>query len=251
MANRIYVVGIGPGGREHMSCAARDIILNSQVVVGYKKYVELIEDLTKGKEVFSTPMMGEIKRCQAAIEFAKKGRDTAVVCSGDSGIYALAGLIFELLEKEGLLSQIDVEVIPGIPAFVACAAKLGAPLMHDFASVSLSDLMTPWETIEKRLIACGEGDFVTVIYNPRSKNRRWQLKEAIGILKRFRRDDTPVGIVRNVTREGEKIVLTTLGGMKFEDIDMFTLVIIGNSMTRKIHKYMVTPRGYLEKYEKL
>lgn len=147
---KLYVVGIGPGGDEHLSYIAKKTIEKSDVIVGYKTYIELINHLIDTQEVYSTPMMGEIKRCEAAIEYALKGRVTTVVCSGDAGIYGLSGLILELLEKKGLLDEIYVEIIPGIPAFVACAAVLGAPLMHDFASVSLSDLMTPWDIIKKR-----------------------------------------------------------------------------------------------------
>ena len=233
----------------HLSQRAKNVIENSEVVVGYKKYIELIQQLIKDKEVISTPMMGEIKRCEAAIDFVTQGKKTVVVCSGDSGIYGLAGLVFELLDRRNLLSKICVEVIPGIPAFVAGAALLGAPLMHDFASVSLSDLLTPWKTIENRLICCGKGDFVTVIYNPRSKKRQWQLKRAIDILRKYRSPSTPVGVVKNATREGEQIIITTLADVPIEQVDMFTLLIVGNSTTKNLGKYMVTPRGYLTKYD--
>ncbi len=233
---------------EHLSIAAKRAIEECEVIVGYKKYIELINPIIEGKEVYSTSMMGEIKRCASAIDLAKQGKDTCVVCSGDSGIYGLAGLIIELLEKKDLLDEISVEVIPGIPAFVASASLLGAPIVHDFASVSLSDLLTSWEVIEKRLVACGEGDFVTIIYNPKSKKRNWQLDRAIEILKRYRSEFTPVGVVKNATREGETVIITTLGRVDTSNIDMFTLIIIGNSKTKNIGNYMVTPRGYLEKY---
>lgn len=231
-----------------MSFVARRTIEESQVIVGYKKYIELIDDIILGKEVYSSAMMGEIKRCEAAIEYARAGKKTCVVCSGDAGIYGLSGLILELLDKKNLLGEINVEVIPGIPAFVASASLLGAPIIHDFASVSLSDLLTPWDIIEKRLISCGEGDFVTIIYNPKSKKRNWQIDRAIEILKKYRSDLTPVGIVKNATRENEKVIITTLGSIDTSCIDMFTLIIIGNSKTKNIGNYIVTPRGYLEKY---
>ena len=246
---KLNIIGIGPGGDEHISFYAKDTIINSDVIVGYKKYIELIEHLIKGKEVYSTGMMGEIKRCEAAIEYVLDGKDTSVVCSGDCGIYGLAGLILEILDKKGLINQIKVEIIPGIPAFVACAASLGAPLMHDFACISLSDLMTSWDVIEKRIHLCGEGDFVTVIYNPKSKKRNWQIIEAINILRKFRDEKTPVGIVKNATRDGEKIIITNLRDIDFDEIDMFTLIIVGNSKTKNIGRFMVTPRGYLEKYK--
>ncbi len=241
-------MGIGPGDLLSITQKARNAIEGCDVVVGYKKYIELIQEIIQGKEIISTPMMGEIDRCEAAIEAALNGKDTVIVCSGDSGIYGLAGLVIELIEKKGLVSQTTLEVIPGIPAFVAGAALLGAPLMHDFASISLSDLLTPWEKIEKRLECSAQGDFVTILYNPRSKKRHWQLKKALDILMKYRSPSTPVGIVKNVQRSGEQIIITQLDKVDVEDIDMFTLLIVGNSTTRNIGKYMVTPRGYLEKY---
>ena len=245
----LSLVGIGPGGLSHLTLKAKEIINKSEIVVGYKKYIELIEELLYNKEkIISTPMKKEIDRCEVAIDFALKGKNTVIICSGDSGIYGLAGLVFELLEKKDLLSRICVKVIPGVPAFVAGAAALGAPIMHDFASISLSDLLTPWKVIENRIFCCAKGDFITILYNPKSKKRQWQIEKALEIIKKFRDPSTPVGIVKNITRKEEKILITTLEKVPVEEIDMFTLVIVGNSTTKNIGKYIVTPRGYLNKY---
>ncbi len=192
-------------------------------------------------------MKGEVERCTKAIELAKEGRRVAVISSGDAGIYGMAGLVLELIDKETEPGNYDVEIVPGMPAFVAAAAILGAPLMHDFASVSLSDLLTPWELITKRLTLAAKGDFVIAIYNPRSKGRTTQLPEAVEILRKLKEDKTPVGIVRNAAREDESVTLTTLGelGGLCDKIDMLTVIIVGNSSTfiSKANE-MITPRGY-------
>ncbi len=216
-------------------------------MVGYAKYLDLIEALTKGKEIFQTPMKGEVERCTKAIELANGGQRVAVISSGDAGIYAMAGLVLELIDKDTSPRNFDVEIVPGMPAFVSAASILGAPLMHDFASVSLSDLLTPWELILKRLEMAAKGDFVIALYNPRSKGRTTQLPKAVEILRKFKEDKTPVGIVRNAAREDETVTLTTLGELAplCETIDMLTIIIIGNSATfvTKANE-MVTPRGY-------
>ncbi len=193
-------------------------------------------------------MTKEIQRCQTALQKANSGKETALICSGDAGIYAMAGLVFELWEDMGLTKDVSIEVIPGIPALSATAALLGAPLMHDFAAISLSDLLTSWETIIKRILAAATADFVLVLYNPKSRKRSHQLPEAMQNIRTYRNGKTPVGIVRNAYREGESIIITTLDDFDAKEVDMFCTVIIGNSQTRIIGNRMVTPRGYLGKY---
>jgi precorrin-3B C17-methyltransferase len=243
----LYVIGIGPGSLEELTPKAKKRIAKAEVIVGYGRYIDLIEELTEGKEIFQTPMKGEVERCTKAIELAGEGRRVAVISSGDAGIYGMAGLVLELIDKEEKPKNFDVEIVPGMPAFVSAASILGAPLMHDFASISLSDLLTPWELITKRLEMAAKGDFVVAIYNPRSKGRTTQLSEAIEILREHKEDKTPVGIVRNAAREEESVTLTTLGELPplCETIDMLTVLIIGNSstLTTKANE-MVTPRGY-------
>lgn len=219
------------------------------MIVGYKAYIGLVDpEILKGKEVVSTGMTGEISRCRAAALSCAKGLTTALISSGDAGIYGMAGLAIEIIEEEGLTGKVDVEIIPGIPALAAAAALLGAPLMHDFAVVSLSDLLTPWETIRRRIEAAVSADFVIVIYNPRSRKRLWQLDEAVRLIQGHRRPETPVGLVRNAAREGQSVTVTTLADVPVERVDMFSILIIGNSTTRNLGGRMVTPRGYMEKY---
>lgn len=218
--------------------------------MGYKTYMELVDStLLAGKETLSTGMRGEIARCRAAVDQGLKGKETALISSGDAGVYGMAGLVLEILYLEGLTEKLEVEVIPGIPALASAAALLGAPLMHDFAVVSLSDLLTPWEMIRKRIDAAAAADFVLVIYNPRSKKRHWQLKEAIGLIQAHRTPHTPVGVVRNAARKGESVIVTTLDELPVDRVDMLSILIIGNASTRVLGDRMVTPRGYLEKYE--
>jgi len=222
--------------------------------VGYRTYLDLIEKLTGDKEVLSSGMRQEVERCTKAVELARSGRRVAVICSGDPGIYAMAGLVFEILKEscglqaEGCGLTPGIEIIPGVPALSACAALLGAPLMHDFASISLSDLLTPWEVIEKRLEAAASADFVIVIYNPKSRARREQINRARDIVLKFRPPQTPAGIVRAASRENERIIITGLKDMPVNEIDMQSTVIIGNSRTFTWNGRMVTPRGYGNKY---
>jgi precorrin-3B C17-methyltransferase len=199
------------------------------------------------REVISSGMRQEVDRCVKAAELARGGKKVAVICSGDPGIYAMAGLVFEVLRSAGQ-EGVNVEIVPGIPALSSCAAKLGAPLMHDFASISLSDLLTPWEIIEKRISAAASADFVIVIYNPKSKGRSRHINSARDIILQFRHPRTPVGIVKAAGRDNEKIVITDLGGMLNNEIDMQSTVIIGNSQTFTWNDRMVTPRGYGSKY---
>lgn len=223
----------------------------------------MIQDLIRDKEVMSSGMRQEVDRCAKAVELAQQGNTVAVICSGDPGIYAMAGLVFEVLSRQqsavsGQLvganccspfPSVNVEIIPGIPALSACASRLGAPLMHDFASISLSDLLTPWELIEKRLEAAASADFVIVIYNPKSKGRPDNIKKARDIILKFRSPDTPAGIVKGATRENESVVITDLKNMLDNEIDMQSTVIIGNSNTFTWQDRMVTPRGYSKKYK--
>jgi precorrin-3B C17-methyltransferase len=208
--------------------------------------------LIHDKNVLSSGMRQEVERCSKAVGLAGEGKHVAVICSGDPGIYAMAGLVFELIRGQGPGAggrDIKIEVIPGIPALSASAARLGAPLMHDFASISLSDLLTPWEVIEKRIEAAASADFVIVIYNPKSRGRPEHIKRARDIILQSRSGDTPVGIVRSATRENESIAITDLDTMLKHEIDMQSTVIIGNSQTFVWKDRMVTPRGYSNKYK--
>jgi precorrin-3B C17-methyltransferase len=242
-------VSLGPGSSRYLAPQAREVLVRSEVIVGYDTYMGLLDpELVSGKEIVSTGMKREIDRCRAAIRKTLDGKRTAVVCSGDAGIYGMAGLVLELIEEDGLLGRVEVEVVPGIPALCAAAALLGAPLMHDFAVVSLSDLLTSWEVILARAEAAARADFVIVLYNPRSKKRNWQLGEIRKSVLRHRAPETPVGVVRNAMREGQEAGVTTLGDLDESRIDMFTILIIGNSQTRFLGEKMVTPRGYKEKY---
>ena len=242
-------VSLGPGDPHYLAPRAKEALLQAEVIVGYKTYMDLIDpELLKGKEAISTGMMDEIRRCEMTIEKALDGKDTAVVSSGDAGIYGMAGLILELLAEQGLLDKVEVEVIPGIPALSAAAALLGAPLMHDFAVISLSDLMTPWEVIQSRIEAAVKADFVLVIYNPRSKKRSWQLDKVRELILEHRDKQTPVGIVRNAMRNGQSLKITTLSNLDKSGVDMLSILVVGNSFTRVLGGRMVTPRGYMGKY---
>lgn len=234
----LYVIGIGPGGREHMTLKAIETIKSCQAIVGYTPYIEYIKDLLEDKEIYSNGMRKEIQRCEKAIETVKEGKDTAIISTGDAGLYGMAGPILELAQG------IDVEVIPGVTAAFSAAAELGAAIMHDYASISLSDLLTPWDVIIKRVEMASQGDFVIAIYNPRSKGRKTHLEEVVNIIRKHRKDTTPVGIVKNSGRANREIVVTTLADMDFEIVDMLSIVIVGNSNTYVKEGKIVTPRGY-------
>lgn len=227
-----------------MSPRAKDSILAADVVVGYDTYIELIHDLLNNKHVIGTGMMQEIDRCQAAVEEALQGKNVVVVSSGDPGIYGMAGLVIELTQKYPLAIRPQVTIIPGISAVGAASAILGAPLMHDFCIISLSDLLTPWEIIRKRVEMAAQADFVIALYNPKSTKRTKQIEEVREILLQHRAKDTPVGIVHHASRKGEAKVLSTLVNFTQEYIDMFSLVIIGSSQTYIQDGFMITPRGY-------
>ncbi len=241
MPGKLTIVGLGPGGVEHLTPAARVALEASGVVVGYRTYLDLIPELLVGREVVSSGMRQEVERCREALERARAGASVALVSSGDPGIYGMAGLALELLDGE----ELDVEIVPGVSAVQAAAARLGAPLMHDFAVISLSDLLTPWELIRRRLRAAAEADFVVALYNPKSHGRTTQLAEAREILLAHRPPSTPVGIVRNACRPGETVTVTDLGTLLDHPVDMLSVVIVGNaSTTVDSAGRMVTPRGY-------
>lgn len=238
---KIYVVGLGPGDCDQMTFKAVRAIEESDVVVGYDYYIGLIKDMIKDKEVFSTPMRQEVDRCKRAVEYALEGKTVAMVSSGDAGVYGMAGIIYEV---SSAYPEIDIQVIPGITACCSGAAVLGAPLIHDFAVISLSDLLTPWEKIEKRLTFAAEADFVICIYNPSSKKRADYLSRACDYLLKYKAENTPCGYVRNIGRAGEEYNIVTLKELKEIRVDMFTTVIVGNSQTEIINGRLVTPRGY-------
>ena len=238
---KLYVVGIGPGNDENMTIRADRALADSQVIVGYPVYVDLVKDRYPGKELLSTPMTQEADRCRMAIEEARNGKTVSMVCSGDSGIYGMASLIYEILGDD---TSVDVEVIPGLTAACSGGAVLGAPLTHDFAVISLSDRLTSWEKIETRLDCAAKADLSIVIYNPKSKGRPDHLKKACDILLRTLPEDRICGVVRNIGRAGESRTVLTLKELRTFDADMFCTLFIGNAQTRDIGGHMVTPRGY-------
>ena len=243
---KVYAVGIGPGDAGQMTGEARQVIADCDVIIGYTVYVDLVRKELRDrelqdKEFITTPMTQEVKRCRMAFEQAQGGKKTAMVCSGDAGVYGMAGLLCELAEA---YPEVEVEVVPGITAALSGAAVLGAPLIHDFAVVSLSDLLTPWEKIRKRLHAAAEADFCICLYNPSSRKRKDYLKKACEIMLEHKAADTVCGTVCNIGREGERSRLCTLEELKDVEADMFTTVFVGNSQTRIMNGRMVTPRGY-------
>ncbi|MCD8195826.1 MAG: precorrin-3B C(17)-methyltransferase [Lachnospiraceae bacterium] len=242
---KLYVVGFGPGGKEHMTQKAIDVITQADVVTGYTTYVNILKEYFPDKKYIATPMMQEVKRCEMAVEEAIKDQTVAMVSSGDSGIYGMAGIIYQVADEKQ--ADIEIETVPGVTAASAAASVLGAPLMHDFAVISLSDLMTPLELIMKRVDCAGVGDLIVCLYNPKSKKRTGYVEQAADILMKYRSDKMPVGIVRNAGRSDESSCITTLGELKNAEIDMFSVVIIGNSQTYTKNGRMITPRGYAVK----
>lgn len=239
---KLYVIGLGPGETDSITQRAKNAIEESSVIVGYDLYVKQIASLVEGKRVESTPMRREAERCRIAVEAAAGGETTAMVCSGDAGVYGMAGIVLEVAQQSH--PEVAVEVIPGITAACSGAAVLGAPLIHDFAVVSLSDLLTPWEKIETRLRCAAEADFVICLYNPSSKKRADHLARACAIVMQFRDEKTPCGWVRQIGREGETWGVCTLKEMASFQADMFTTVFLGNSQTKVVNGRLVTPRGY-------
>lgn len=234
-------VGLGPGGAADMTLRARMALEDAQVIVGYATYIDLVRQEFPDKEFHSTGMRGEVERCRWALERAAAGDEVAMVCSGDPGVYGMAGLLMELAPA---YPGVEVVVVPGVTAACGAAAVLGAPLMHDWCSISLSDLMTPWEVIERRLSAAAEADFCIALYNPSSKGRKDYLRRACDVLLSYRGPATACGFVRNVGRLGEEGATLTLGELRDTQVDMLTCVIIGNSQTRVVDGHLVTPRGY-------
>ncbi|WP_027624216.1 precorrin-3B C(17)-methyltransferase [Clostridium lundense] len=239
---KLYVVGIGPGGLEHMTLRAKEAIEESDIIVGYTKYMEFVKPLIEGKELVSTGMKAERDRCAKALELAKD-KIVSIISTGDAGIYGMAGLILEMKEDE------EVEIVPGVTASSSAASVLGSPLMHDNCNISLSDLMTPYELIKKRVEFAAQADFIISLYNPRSNGRPHYLRECIDIIKKHRDGNTPVGVVKNALREGQEVNLFTLDNFNEEVVDMFSIVIIGNSQSFIKDGKFITPRGYFRDKE--
>ncbi len=241
----IAVVGMGPGMESMMTQQAVRVLDEADVIVGYTVYLELLGERFAGKELLSTPMKQETERCRLAFAEAAKGKRVAMVCSGDAGIYGMASLMFEIKEELGEdFADVEIDVIPGITAASSGAAVLGAPLNHDFCVISLSDLLTPWELIEKRLRAAAGGDFAIEIYNPSSKKRHDYLRKACDILLETVEPGRSCGYVRSIGRDGEEFHTCTLAELRNTEVDMFTTVFIGNSQSRIIDGRLITPRGY-------
>ena len=240
--NLVYVVGLGPGDPQFLTAQAKTALENADVLCGYTVYIDLIRSFYPEKEVHATGMTKEIDRCRWALETAQSGKTVALVCSGDAGVYGMASLILELAPN---YPSVEIEVIPGLSAALSGGAVLGAPLAHDFCVISLSDRLTPWEIIEKRLACAAMGDFCVAIYNPSSKGRPDYLQRAVRILlQNGKSEETVCGIVRNIGRERQQSEIITLRELENKQVDMFTTVYIGNKTTKNIESKMVTPRGY-------
>lgn len=238
---KLYVVGIGPGAYEKMTIEAAEALKNSDVIIGYTVYVDLVKEHFDGKEFLTTPMKKEVERCKMAFEEAMKGKTVSMICSGDAGVYGMAGLMYEVGMN---YPEVELSVIAGVTAATGGAAVLGAPLIHDFCLISLSDLLTPWEKIETRLLDAAHGDFVICLYNPSSKKRHDYLQKACDLMLKYKSEETVCGIVGNIGRDGESEKVMTLKELRDTQVDMFTTVFIGNSQTKNINGKMVTPRGY-------
>ncbi len=250
MKGKLHIVGFGPGHSDHITPAAHRAIEEADIVVGYRTYIDCVRELLGGKQIVATGMTEEIGRARKAIEEARSGKVVTLISSGDAGVYGMAGLVFEVLRDIGWKrgDSPDLAIIPGITALNSCASLLGAPLVHDFASVSLSDLLTPWEAIRRRIEAAAAADFVIGLYNPKSGRRQKQIVEAKAIIAKHRPGSTPVGLVKSGYRDLQKVVLADLDTFLDYEIGMLTTVIVGNSNTFVFEGYMVTPRGYLNKY---
>lgn len=252
---KLFVVGIGPGDHNQMTFRAREVIAESDVIIGYDTYVSLIEDLISGKEIYRYPMTQEVERANQAISMAEEGKKVSLVSSGDPGIYGMIGLVYEILAERDWEQNngIYVECVPGVSSLNSCAALVGSPLMTDFAVVSMSDLLVPWEVIVKRVEAAAKGDFVTVIYNPTSKRRIHQLRDTRDIFLNYRSPKTPVAIIKGAYRETQAVVITDLQRLLLPEyqqmMGMITTIIIGNTSTFTYRHLMINPRGYKSKYE--
>lgn len=237
----LRIIGIGPGSKEHMTYRAAEAIATSQVIVGYKTYIDLIQDLITDQEVVQNGMKREVERCEKAIEIARSGKTVAVISSGDAGVYGMAGLVLELLGDETMA----VEIVPGVTASSAAASIAGAPLMHDYCHISLSDLLTPMDQIQQRVRSAVRGGFVICFYNPRSKGRPNHLEQAFQWIKEETSEDLAVAVVKDAHREGQACHYGTVDDFDFNRVDMTSLVIVGNRTSRMIQGKLVTPRGYL------
>lgn len=253
MKGKLFLVGFGPGADAHLTFRARDAIAESQVVIGYSTYIQLIEDLLEGKEVHRKGMSEELDRVHLAYDLARAGKVVALVSSGDAGVYGMAGPTLEVLAQRGWKGEddpcVEVEVVPGVTAVTAVASLVGAPLTHDFCTISLSDLLTPWPVIERRIRVAAEGDFVVALYNPQSKRRDWQLAATRDVLLVHRLPTTPVAIVKSAFRERQTVVLTDLAHLCDHEVGMLTTILVGNSNTFIAAGRMITPRGYTHKYD--
>ena len=239
--NKLYVIGIGPGEYEQMTLKAIHAMETSEVIIGYTVYVDLVKEHFPGKEFLTTPMKKEVDRCVMAFEEAKKGKVVSMICSGDAGVYGMSGLMYEVGVN---YPEVELEIIPGVTAATGGAAVLGAPLIHDFCLISLSDLLTPWEKIEARLLAAAEADFVVCLYNPSSRKRSDYLQKACDLMMQYKSPETVCGIVSYIGRDGEHYEVMDLKTLRDTKVDMFTTVWVGNSQTKEINGKMVTPRGY-------
>ena len=239
--NKLYVIGIGPGEYEQRTLKAIHAMEKSEVIIGYTVYVDLVKEHFPGKEFLTTPMKKEVDRCVMAFEEAKKGKVVSMICSGDAGVYGMSGLMYEVGVN---YPEVELEIIPGVTAATGGAAVLGAPLIHDFCLISLSDLLTPWEKIEARLLAAAEADFVVCLYNPSSKKRSDYLQKACDLMMQYKSPETVCGIVSYIGRDGEHYEVMDLKTLRDTKVDMFTTVWVGNSQTKEINGKMVTPRGY-------
>lgn len=239
--SKLYVVGIGPGAYEKMTIEAAEALKNSDVIIGYTVYVDLVRDHFPGKEFLTTPMKKEVERCILAFEEAAKGKNVSMICSGDAGVYGMAGLMYEVGAN---YPDTELVILPGVTAATGGAAVLGAPLIHDFCLISLSDLLTPWEKIEARLLGASQADFVICLYNPSSKKRHDYLQRACDLMMHYKAPETVCGIVSNIGRDGESMRVMSLKELRETKVDMFTTVFVGNSQTKEIGGKMVTPRGY-------
>jgi len=252
MIGKLSIVGVGPGHHDHMTFRAKQVILESDTIVGYETYVNLVQDLLEGKTVYRYAMTQEVERAHQCIDLALSGKHVSIVSSGDPGIYGMAGLIYETLAERGWNPQdgLEVEIVPGVSALNSCASIVGSPLMTDFAVVSMSDLLVPWEVIVNRVESAAKGDFVIVIYNPASKKRVHQLQDTREILLKYRKSSTPVAIIKSAYRESETILMTDLENLPnySEELGMTCTVIVGNSSTYTYKDLMINPRGYKSKY---
>ncbi len=244
---KLYIVGIGPGSIEHLTKKAEKALHSSEYIIGNGTYLDQIDEVIKNKKIIRSGMGDEVERAGKAV-LLSKDHVVSIISGGDANVYGMAGIVFEVARKE---KDIEIEVIPGVTALSAAASLLGAPLVSDFAVISLSDLLTPLERIERRLERAAEADLVIAIYNPKSRSRSENFGKAIEIIRKYRNEDTPAGIVKNATREGETVIATTLGKIMGhnDEIDMSTLVLIGNSESRLWNSRIITPRGYQRKYE--